>query len=78
MNRVLKKIICVIPVYNDWESFSMLVSAIENTYCIPQKKFVIDIIAINDGSFEENELDIKEPLLLVYNLLMILNQILTM
>lgn len=53
MNRELKKIICVIPVYNDWESFSMLVSTIENTYCTPQKKFVIHIVAINDGSFEE-------------------------
>lgn len=55
MNKNLKKIICVIPVYNDWESFSRLVSTIENTYCTPQKKFAIHIVAINDGSFEENE-----------------------
>lgn len=55
MNRELKKIICVIPIYNDWESFSMLVETIENGYCVPQKKFVIQIVAINDGSFEENE-----------------------
>jgi hypothetical protein len=59
MNKELKKIICVIPVYNDWESFSMLVSAIEKTYCTPQKKFVIHIVAINDGSFEEKENNIS-------------------
>jgi hypothetical protein len=59
MNRELKKIICVIPVYNDWESFSMLVRAIENTYCTPQKKFVIDIVVINDDSFEEKENNIS-------------------
>lgn len=55
MNKELKKIICVIPVYNDWKCLSMLVSAIKNAYCTPQKKFVIHIVAINDGSFEENE-----------------------
>ena len=55
MNKELKKIICVIPVYNDWESFSMLVSAIAKTYCMPQKKIEIHIVAINDGSFEEIE-----------------------
>lgn len=59
MNRELKKIICVIPVYNDWESFSMLVSAIEKTYYTPQKKIEFHIVAINDGSFEENENNIS-------------------
>jgi len=58
MNRELKKIICVIPVYNDWKCLSMLVSAIENEYCIPQKKIVIHIVAINDGSIEEIEYNI--------------------
>jgi len=55
MNKELKKIICVTPVYNDWESFSMLVNALEKTYGTSQKKYAIRIIAINDGSFEENE-----------------------
>ena len=55
MNKVLKKIICVTPVYNDWESFAMLVSTIEKTYCKPQKKYEIQIVAINDGSSEDNE-----------------------
>jgi len=55
MNRELKKIFCLTPVYNDWESFSILVSTIEKMYCTPQKKFVIQMVAINDGSSEDNE-----------------------
>jgi len=55
MNRELKKIICLTPVYNDWESFSILVSTIEKMYCTPQKKFAIQMVTINDGSSEDSE-----------------------
>jgi len=45
-----KKIICLTPVYNDWESFSFLVKAIEE---YPKhSEFLFQIIAINDGSLE--------------------------
>lgn len=55
MNQELKNIICLIPIYNDWESFLILVRTIEKTYCIEQKKYLIQIVAINDGSIDENE-----------------------
>ena len=55
MNKELKKIICLTPVYNDWESFSILVNIIEKTYCTENKKYDIQIIAVNDGSIDEND-----------------------
>jgi hypothetical protein len=53
MKNELKKIICLTPVYNDWDSFLILVRTIEKTYCIEQKKYLIQIVAINDGSIDE-------------------------
>lgn len=55
MNTVLKKIICLTPVYNDWESFSILVKNIEKIYCTENQKYDIQIVAINDGSIDENK-----------------------
>lgn len=55
MNKELKKIICLTPVYNDWESFSILVRTIEKSYYNEQKKYLIQIVAINDGSIDEYE-----------------------
>ncbi len=51
MNQ-LKKIYCVTPVYNDWESFSILIQEIE---AISQKTsgYSFAIIAVNDGSTSE-------------------------
>lgn len=50
MNQ-LKKIYCVIPVYNDWESFSVLIQQIEK---ISKKitEYSFAIVAVNDGSTE--------------------------
>ncbi len=56
MNNELKKIICLTPVYNDWDSFLILVRTIEKTYCLEHKKYLIQIVAINDGSIDENEI----------------------
>ena len=53
MDNQLKKIICLTPVYNDWESFSIVVSNIEKAYCTPKKEYSIQIVAVNDGSIEE-------------------------
>jgi len=50
-----KKIICLTPIYNDWESFSILVKKIEKEYLLQQKQYLIQIVAINDGSIEEFE-----------------------
>lgn len=55
MGDQLKNIICLTPIYNDWESFSILVATIEKTYCTPKKDYEIQIVAINDGSNEEHD-----------------------
>lgn len=51
MDTTIKKIICLTPVFNDWESFSILVNFIEKY--IDQKNFQIQIVAINDDSTED-------------------------
>ncbi len=43
------------PVYNDWESFTILVDTIKKTYAT-HERYVFQIVAINDGSFDENEI----------------------
>ena len=48
-----KKIICLTPVYNDWDSFKILIQKIENIYFSDVKALNLQIIAINDGSSED-------------------------
>lgn len=48
-----KKIICLTPVYNDWDSFKILIQKIENIYFSDIKALNLQIIAINDGSSED-------------------------
>jgi polyisoprenyl-phosphate glycosyltransferase len=56
-----KKIICLTPVYNDWESFSILLRHIETQYqSLPD--YTVDVIAINDGSDDEFNADFKSAL----------------
>jgi len=47
----LKKVICVTPVYNDWESFAILKKALEQEFDY-EGFFSLEIIVINDGSIE--------------------------
>lgn len=55
MDNRIKNIICLTPVYNDWESFSILVSQILKI--ISNSNYTIRIVAVNDGSLEDfNEL----------------------
>ncbi|MVO10611.1 glycosyltransferase [Flavobacterium sp. TP390] len=53
-----KKVICLTPVYNDWESFKILIQKIESLYFLESKTIDIQVIAINDGSslefFDDN------------------------
>ncbi|MBC7438409.1 MAG: glycosyltransferase, partial [Flavobacterium sp.] len=53
MVKELKKIICLTPVYNDWESFSILICAIDDAF--KNQEYNVEIIAINDGSNYEFE-----------------------
>ena len=51
-----KKIYCLMPVYNDWQSFAVLTQKIAK---IKTNDYVFSIVAVNDGSFtERNEVDV--------------------
>lgn len=53
-----KKIIhCVIPVYNDWESFAILVQQIAKVQQEALHDYTLSVIAVNDGSTEETRLE---------------------
>ncbi len=47
-----KKIYCITPVYNDWESFVVLVDNIQRIQ-EQQPNLSFTIVAVNDGSYEE-------------------------
>jgi hypothetical protein len=47
-----KKIYCLTPVFNDWESFSILINEISNV-ALELENYEFHIIAVNDGSSEE-------------------------
>ncbi|WP_282786528.1 glycosyltransferase [Flavobacterium croceum] len=51
MSSITKHIICLTPVYNDWESFSMLISNIEKT--VSKSNYTVQVVVVNDGSLEE-------------------------
>lgn len=56
-----KKIYCLTPVFNDWESFSVLIKHIEKLQ-VNNSNINYSIIAINDGSTEEHKFDLKSNL----------------
>lgn len=51
-----KKICCLTPVFNDWESFGILLSHIKNLQDSCQGRYAFSVIAVNDGSTEENQI----------------------
>lgn len=53
MENPSKKIICLTPVYNDWESFSILVKRIAAVF-EGDRDWQVEIVAIDDGSHEDN------------------------
>ena len=56
MTHELIKIICLTPVYNDWESFSVLVGQIEEEFNNVKEEYSVQIVAINDGSFDDMDI----------------------
>lgn len=54
-----KKVICITPVFNDWESFSFLIKEIREQADI-NSDFEFSILAINDGSTEVNKYDLTD------------------
>jgi hypothetical protein len=55
----VQKIYCLTPVYNDWESFLVLLNHIEKIQSENSTTFLFSIIAVNDGSSEECLPEIK-------------------
>jgi hypothetical protein len=55
----IRKFYCVIPVFNDWESFDILMGHLENLQAFHSGHYDFHIVAANDGSTEEPETDIK-------------------
>jgi glycosyltransferase involved in cell wall biosynthesis len=55
-----KKIYCLTPVYNDWESFSILLNHIEKIQLENANRFLFSIIVVNDGSSEDCFPEIKK------------------
>jgi hypothetical protein len=48
----VKKVVCVTPVYNDWQSFDVL---LEHIYLVQQKhqnRYSFSVVAVNDRSTE--------------------------
>ena len=56
MNNI-KRVYCVTPVFNDWDSFAILRAHITNLQSQHSKDFVFSIVAINDGSTEDHNID---------------------
>lgn len=52
MNQI-KNIYCLAPVFNDWESFSILIDNIKSLQKKHSDQYIFSIISINDGSTEE-------------------------
>jgi hypothetical protein len=53
-----KKIYCLTPVFNDWESLHVLISQIEKIQ-VDNSKITFSLIVVNDGSTEENKIVLK-------------------
>lgn len=64
----MKKIYCLTPVFNDWESSEVLTSQIENLQAKHSEKYIFSLIAINDGSTEQQILNHNRINVIVINL----------
>jgi len=49
-SRKQKKIICLTPTYNDWESFQLLVEGIKNEFATKASDYSVQIVVVDDGS----------------------------
>ena len=49
----IKRIYCLTPVYNDWESFTVLLTNLEKLQSENAQDYKFSVIVVNDGSTEE-------------------------
>ena len=61
----MKKIVFLMPVYNDWESFTKLLDEI-NLVIEDVKEFCFDCIAINDFSTIELPIPPDAPVIIIF------------
>ncbi|MEC4003522.1 glycosyltransferase [Flavobacterium sp. SUN052] len=52
----LRNIYCLTPVYNDWESFNILVDNVKLIQKEYEEIYVFNIIVVNDGSLDKREI----------------------
>lgn len=57
METTIKHIICLMPVYDDWDSFSVLSKNIEKQFSGINNKYSVEIVAVNDCSTQEFDID---------------------
>lgn len=68
MEGSLKHIICLTPVYDDWDSFSILANNIEKEFNGLKNQYTIEIVAIDDCSVQEfniNDFSVTIPIEIV-------------
>jgi hypothetical protein len=58
MNLPPQKIICLTPIYNDWESFSILCQNLKNEFSEFKNKYSLSILAVDDGSIDAFDIDL--------------------
>jgi hypothetical protein len=63
-----KKIYCVTPIYNDWESFAILLVHLKEIQQKHKQRFSFFIVAVNDGSSEERMEDYLDLPVTILNL----------
>ena len=56
----MKKVYCLTPLYNDWESCLVLLNHIEQLQQKSNNQYCFSLIIVNDGSSEENDLLLVE------------------
>ena len=52
--KSIKRIYCLTPVYNDWESFNILLTNLEKLQSENAQDYKFSVIVVNDGSTEEH------------------------
>lgn len=62
----LKKVYCLTPIYNDWDSFSCLVHAINKLQQKYSHLYNFFIVAVNDGSTDEIEFNFTNSLVEIF------------
>ncbi len=59
MSKLTKKVYCLTPVYNDWESLKIVLNHIEMIQDKLSKDITLSLVAVNDGSTDELNFEIS-------------------